>query len=121
MRTVYRTIATAIGDFVSQLKEEKIIILFKENAPDELYDYCVIHNENSLKDTVESGDILIIDGEEYLITAVGKDAVENLSNLGHVTLRFDGKNKAELPGTIHVEGKKIKDINIGTEIKIVRR
>ncbi|GMG95434.1 PTS glucitol/sorbitol transporter subunit IIA [Tepidimicrobium xylanilyticum] len=120
MRTVYSTIATGVGNLVSELMKDKILILFKDNAPDALFDYCVFHNENSLKDNIVSGDILIIGNEEYIITAVGKDAVENLDNLGHVTFKFDGNNEAKLPGTIHVEDKMIKDINVGTEIKIVR-
>ncbi len=36
----------------------------------------------------------------YPVTAVGSVAEDNLRELGHVTLRFDGLSEAEFPGTV---------------------
>lgn len=121
MKTIYHTTVTNIGDLFNAFIDEKILIMFKDNAPEELLDYCIIHNENSLKEDIKPGDILIIDDEEYLITAVGGDAIENLYNLGHVTLKFDGNDKAKLSGTIHVEDKEIKTIEVGSTMSIIRK
>ncbi|MCF6466181.1 PTS glucitol/sorbitol transporter subunit IIA [Clostridium sp. Cult2] len=121
MKTIYHTLVTKVGDLFNAFIDEKILIMFKDNAPEELLDYCILHNENSRKDDIKPGDILVIEEEEYLITAVGRDAIENLDNLGHITLKFDGNNEAKLPGTIHVENKAIKDIDVGATIKVIRR
>ncbi len=40
----------------------------------------------------------------YAVTAVGDVAEQNLRELGHITLRFDGQPQAEYPGTVHVVG-----------------
>ncbi|ENE2466779.1 PTS glucitol/sorbitol transporter subunit IIA, partial [Escherichia coli] len=37
--------------------------------------------------------------------------------LGHVTLRFDGLNEAEFPGTVHVAGPVPDDIAPGSVLK----
>ncbi len=40
--------------------------------------------------------------QRYAVTAVGDVAEQNLRELGHITLRFDGQPQAEYPGTVHV-------------------
>lgn len=121
MKTIYHTIVTNIGDLFNAFVDDKILIMFKDNAPEELLDYCVLHNKNSLNGDILAGDILVIGSEEYLITAVGEDAVENLDNLGHITIKFDGSNAAKLPGTIYVQDKTIPSVEVGTEIKVIRK
>ena len=121
MKIIYQTKVTDVGDLFNAFIDEKILIMFKDNAPEELLDYCIMHNESSLKEDIKPGDILAIGNEQYLITAVGEDAMENLDNLGHITIKFDGKNEAKLPGTIHVEGKAIVNVEVGTIIKVIRR
>lgn len=121
MKIIYHTIVTNVGCSFNAFIDEKILIMFKDNAPDELLEYCILHEKNSRRDDIKSGDILVIGDKEYLITAVGEDVIENLDNLGHVTLRFDGSREAKLPGTIHVEGKIIGDIEVGTDIKVIRK
>ncbi|WP_320372662.1 PTS glucitol/sorbitol transporter subunit IIA, partial [Escherichia coli] len=49
--------------------------------------------------------------------AVGSVAEDNLRELGHVTLRFDGLNEAEFPGTVHVAGPVPDDIAPGSVLK----
>ncbi len=121
MKIIYHTIVTNVGDLFNAFIEQKILIMFKNDAPEELIEYCILHTKNSRNDNIKPGDILVIGDEEYRITAVGKDAIENLDNLGHITLKFDGKDDAKLPGTIHVEDKIITNIEMGTTIKIIRR
>lgn len=53
----------------------------------------------------------------YPVTAVGSVAEDNLRELGHVTLRFDGLNEAEFPGTVHVAGPVPDDIAPGSVLK----
>jgi PTS system glucitol/sorbitol-specific IIA component len=120
MQKIYETVVTKLGPLVDAFYGEKMVILFKDNAPDELADYCVLHNLNDLMDKILVGDILKIDNVEYKITSVGGEVYKNLKDLGHICIRFDGSASAELPGSLYVEDKEIKEFNVKTRIEIVR-
>ena len=120
MKTIYNTEVTKLGEMVEEFYGEKMIILFKDNAPDELADYCVLHGKNELTEEIKTGDIFKIDGEEYKVTAVGDEVHKNLGDLGHICVRFDGSTNAELPGSLYLENKDIKAIKEGTVLEIVR-
>lgn len=121
MNLVYNTKVTNIGPLVEGFYPEKMIILFKENAPEELAEYCVMHDVNDLKGEIKTGHILKIDGSEYKITAVGDVVNKNLKNLGHICLKFDGSTKAALEGTLYLEDKTIKEVSLGSEIEIFQQ
>jgi PTS system glucitol/sorbitol-specific IIA component len=53
------------------------------------------------------------------VTAVGDVAEQNLRELGHITLRFDGHREAEYPGTVHVAGPVPEAIAPGCTLKFV--
>ena len=55
----------------------------------------------------------------YAVTAVGDVAEQNLRELGHITLRFDGHREAEFPGTVHVAGPVPDAIAPGCVLKFV--
>ncbi|AGK52383.1 PTS system glucitol/sorbitol-specific transporter subunit IIA [Bacillus sp. 1NLA3E] len=61
----------------------------------------------------------MIDNEKFDITPVGDLVQRNLTTLGHITVRFDGSTKPELPGTLYLEDKEIPSIDLGTVLKIV--
>ncbi|AJA48941.1 PTS system, glucitol/sorbitol-specific, IIA component [Clostridium pasteurianum DSM 525 = ATCC 6013] len=119
MSLVYNTKVTSIGPLVEGFYPEKMIILFKDNAPDELADYCVMHSINDLKEDIKEGYTLKIDGIDYKITAVGDVVNKNLRDLGHICLKFDGSTKAALEGTLYLEDKEIKEVSLGSEIQIL--
>ena len=121
MPTVYETNVTKIGPLVPEFYGEKMIILFKEGAPEELTEYCVLHGKNDLKGEVRVGDILKIDDKEYKITAVGSAVNPNLQDLGHITLKFNGASEADLPGTLVMEDISINEIAEGSTISIIRK
>ena len=60
MKKIYSTIVKDLGPMAEDFIGEKMIILFNENAPAELAEFCVLHTGNELTDTVEVGDILKI-------------------------------------------------------------
>ena len=89
-----------------------MLILFNENAPQELREYCVLHRGNKLEDIVEPGDIFY----------VGSQVQKTLRDLGHITLRFNGNKEGEnLEGSLYLEDKEIGDIAPGEEIAIYKR
>ena len=53
------------------------------------------------------------------MTAVGEVAEQNLRELGHITLRFDGHREAEFPGTVQVAGPVPDAIATGCVLKFV--
>lgn len=119
MKLIYSTVVSGIGKMAEAFYEEKLIILFQDNAPDELADYCVLHAGNAVSDAIRMGDVLVIGGEEYEITYVGDVVQENLKQLGHITLRFDGKTEG-LEGSLCLEEKELPVICIGDSISIYR-
>jgi len=53
------------------------------------------------------------------VTAVGDVAEQNLRELGHITLRFDGQPQAEYPGTVHVVGPVPQAVTPGCTLKFI--
>lgn len=116
--SVFETTVKAIGKEAELFKEEKMVILFGENAPDSLADYCYNIEMKASTEEIKIGMLLSFDDSEYSITAVGKVVRKNLDDLGHITIKFDGSKEAELPGTLYVEAKKLPEIAVGTKVKI---
>lgn len=120
MNMVYKTQITDIGKLAKNFLENNMFIIFKNNAPKELIDYCYVHSENNLMEDIKVDDTLYIDDVKYNITAVGDAVNNNLRYLGHITLKFSGDKNALLPGTLFLENKKIVPPHNGTIIKIIR-
>ena len=121
-KTIYNTKVTTLGgqveDFISAAK---MIILFEESlALPELRDCCVMHVGNQVEDTIKVGDIFKIGEEPFEILAVGSEVQTNLTNLGHITIKFDGGKGEVLEGSLHVEEAPIPEIAANTEISIER-
>lgn len=122
MKTIYTTTVTKIGPLAEGFLGEKMIVLFNDNAPDELAEFCVIHKGNELVDTICEGDILKINGQEYPIIKFGEVVQDNLGNLGHITIKFDGAKTDEiLEGSLHVEEKEAQLPDVGSTIEIIRK
>lgn len=120
MKVIYQTVITKIGDFARDALEEKMLITFKQGAPEDLEDYCFIHRHDELKSTLQIGDRLKIGSQDYKITSVGGVASFNLKELGHITLRFDSATIPEYPGTVHLDGDIPAEIDINTVLTIYR-
>lgn len=119
MTTIFKTKVINIGNEAAMFREEKMIIFFGENAPESLADYCYNIKVNSVAKEIESGMLLNINGETYTITAVGNVVRKNLTELGHISIKFDGSTEASLPGTLYVENNELPEIEIDSEISIV--
>lgn len=118
MTVKYETVVNGIGSMVDEIKSENMLILFGEGAPMELADFSLSINVNPIEETFSVGDTLILNGEKYKITAIGEAVEKNLTQLGHITLNFNGMTEAELPGTLYLEPKDIIDIKNHMSIKV---
>ena len=114
----YNATITQIGPLVKEFIEAGILVFFGEDAPPELVEFSIIHDGKHLEKDLAPGDVIHIDDEQYKVLAVGDVANQNFSNLGHLIMKFNGKEKPELPGDICVEEKPIPGIDIGTKILI---
>ncbi len=121
-KKIYSTKVVSLGGEVGTfIAAAKMIILFEESlALPELRDMCVMHTGNQVDGTIQVGDILRIGEEQFNILKVGSEVQTNLTNLGHITLKFDGGKEDLLEGSIHLEEKEIPEVTSGTEISIIR-
>ena len=115
--SVYRTTVQSAGSSVDAFGGE-MMILFGENAPDTLKDFCSGIDVVPIEKKIETGMSISYDGVPYKILAVGDLAERNLVSLGHLTVNFTGTPDECLPGAIVVEKKDSTDMKIGTVIEI---
>jgi PTS system glucitol/sorbitol-specific IIA component len=118
--TIYKTQVTAIGDLVPTFREAGMLVFFGANAPEELHDFCILHEVTHKEDVLRPGDVVTIGETSMTILAVGDVASDNLMNLGHLNLKANGLSHAELPGDVNIEQQELPEVEIGTTISITR-
>jgi PTS system glucitol/sorbitol-specific IIA component len=99
-RVRYSTTITKVGSLVPEFADQGMLIFFGSNAPAELHDMSVLHEPDITVGGLEVGDVVVLDDIEFPISAVGAVANENLVNLGHVDLKFNGETTPPLPGDV---------------------
>lgn len=96
----------------------KMLILFGNEAPDTLKDFCYGVDVNKTTETLAAGQTISFGDNAYTITNVGNMAERNLNALGHLTVLFNAADEEMLPGAIIVKGDEVPEINIGDKIVI---
>lgn len=114
----FSTSVKDIGASAKDFESENMMILFGDDAPEGLKDYCYNIQVSDLEKSMEVGDTITFDAIKYTLTAVGSEANTTFKNLGHMTVKFDSSEAADLTGTIHVEAKDYPKIQIGTTITL---
>ena len=117
MTMLYRTQVTHIGEYAADALNDNMMILFNDNAPADVADYCFIHPAAELTGEIKAGGQFVLGASRYPITAVGDVVNQTRAELGHITIRFDGGKVAEYPGTVHVEGICPDELVLGTEMR----
>lgn len=122
MRTVYESTFIAVGLYAQESLDDNFIITFGEGASSEVAEYCFIHriDVNHAGD-FGAGSVMTIGQHNYPVTAAGSVAYQNLRELGHITVRFDGADRAEFPGTVHVAGRAPVSIEPGQTFRLVSK
>jgi PTS system glucitol/sorbitol-specific IIA component len=116
---MYHTTITEIGILASEALADGMLIIFDNNAPSDVGEYCFLHPHSELKGEIKPGMTCRLNGIEYPITAVGEVVNTNLSQLGHITIQFNGAELAELPGTVHARGVMPAEIAVGSELSFI--
>lgn len=122
---VYSTTVTAVGELVSDFREQGILVFFGEGAPLELHEFSVLHKVEISQRAPEVGDLIRINSEdfseEFQVLAVGTVASDNLLNLGHLDLKANGLSEAELPGDVNVEARPLPMIKVGDKLEVIAK
>ena len=114
---IYDNVVKAKGALANEFGD-KMIILFGDNAPEMLKDYCYSIDIKKTNSKIAVGQHIVIANEQFKILGVGSVAEKNLVDLGHLTIHFSGDLTNLLPGAIVVEDKSCPKIEIGTKISI---
>ena len=119
MKKIFEAKVIQVGpEAQNMIQDANMLILFGEEAPVDLAEYCFKIDNKDLLGSIQKGGKLVVDSEEYLITAVGNVVEKNLTGLGHITISFDASEEGSLPGTLHVAAEKEVVIVQGTTIQI---
>lgn len=106
-----------VGALVPDFKEENLVVLFDETAPEELRDISVIHRfEKQPTNAFQEGKKLLFGDKEYTIQKVGEDANQNFESLGHISIYFKEEVDELLPGAVLVSPSEFPELNVGDSI-----
>lgn len=119
MHTIFHTTITQIGGCARDALLDNMLITFSEGAPADIEEFCFIHRHGATAGELQVGGVMELAQQRYAITAVGSVATQNLRELGHITVRFDGEAEAEFPGSIHVSGPTPTDIPLGSTLSFI--
>jgi len=114
--SLYSVEIIKVGECAAEALSDDMLIMFNESAPADAAEYCFIHNHDTLRGEIVVGGHLVIDEITYPITAVGDAVNQNLGNLGHITLRFDGAVSADFVGSLHLAGVQPSAVAAGSTI-----
>ncbi|EAO4574718.1 PTS sorbitol transporter [Salmonella enterica] len=103
---IYNARIVRTGPFVADGLADNMLITFDAAGPADCLDYALVLSSVFKHPTLQilPGDRLQVAGEEYLITAIGREAQHNLYELGHLTLFFDASLFARHAGCLHLSG-----------------
>lgn len=97
-----------------------LLIFYGESAPNELKEYCLLLPRHHLEEKICPSDYFCIDNQKYKITAVGNKASEQLRDIGHLTVYFDGAKEPTQSGAIYVERSDYPFFDNGSVIEFKR-
>lgn len=119
-REVYATEVVAVGELVGQFVESGVLVLFGEQAPEELHEFSVLHRPVVMLEGPQAGDVVVLGDTEIPVLAVGHVVSANLLQIGHMDLKADGRSDPAMPGDVCVPQGALPDIAVGQSIRILR-
>ena len=109
---------TGVGQLAEEFTAAGIWVFFRDDAPEELTEFALLHRAPAPRTPLAAGDVLEIDGERFTIQAVGEVANDNVRELGHLVLKANGLTDPELPGDVCVEARPLPEPAVGMRIRI---
>ena len=80
MAVIYNNKVKSKGALVDSFEGESMFILFGDNAPDTLKDFCYGIDVKNATEEIKPGQFVVIDGAKFKITALGDIAQRNLES-----------------------------------------
>lgn len=118
-KTKYKTTVLYLGELAGEFIDEKIVVFFGKEAPEELHEHAVVHEEaTGLDGEIVVGDSVVIDGASFPVLAVGAVANKNLSSMGHLVLKFNGLEEPEMEGDVCLPDVELPTIQAGSVVEI---
>jgi glucitol/sorbitol PTS system EIIA component len=114
----YQSTVTGVGELAGEFFAEGIIVLFGDDAPEELREIAVVHAPRITDGGLRPGDRIVLGAESLTVTAVGPVADENLVELGHLVVKRNGADTHAQPGDVCCDEGVIPDLAAGDEIRI---
>jgi PTS system glucitol/sorbitol-specific IIA component len=115
---IYEISITAIGPLVEEFTEAGVWVFFRDDAPEELAEFALLHQSEAPLEPIAAGQVIEIDGQHYAVTAVGDVANKNIRDLGHLVLKANGATEVELPGEVCIEARPLPQPAIGTMLRV---
>ena len=110
----YKAAVQSVGELTGEFIAEGILVFFAAGAPEELQETALVHDcSDEPAAPVEVGDRIRLDRHSFPVLAVGRLANENLKNLGHLVLKFNGLTEAEMDGDITLPAVPVPDLGVG--------
>ena len=109
----YEVVVTSIGEMAQELLDANgDLIIFDKCPLDGLEEISIMHTTGEIKKAIVIGDTVTFGKKQYVITAIGNEALRTLQELGHCTFKFNATNTVELPGHIELRGEGWPDLNL---------
>lgn len=115
----YEATVSSVGGMAAAFAAEGMLVFFGPSAPEELHEFAIITDLGRLNGRVEAGDLLLVADQSSLVVGVGAVANDNIANLGHLVVKFNGLAETELPGDVSVVAGAAPDVEPGVRIAIV--
>ena len=121
MKKIFETKVIQVGsEAQNMIQDANMLILFGEEAPEDLSEYCFkIDNKNLLGSILEGGK-LVVDNQEYSISSAGNVVEKKFNWTGTYHDFFDGSKEGSLPGTLHVVADQAVVIDKDSTIQILK-
>jgi PTS system glucitol/sorbitol-specific IIA component len=114
------SVVSSIGPMALDFEEDKVLIFFGPQAPDELREVAIIHEVvKSDITSITAGQHFHIDDQEYQVVSVGTEACHNLLELGHISVYFSEPPADILPGSIYVSPSVFPKISVRSKIQFL--
>jgi PTS system glucitol/sorbitol-specific IIA component len=118
----FEATVTAVGPQVAGFLDAGLLVLFGSHAPVELHAMSVLHEASNAPDhgaVPQRGDVIEIGSHRLEVLAVGDAVARNFIELGHASLKADGRTEPALPGDICVPEGSLPLPQPGDVIRIV--
>jgi PTS system glucitol/sorbitol-specific IIA component len=118
----FESTVVAVGPEVAAFVDAGLLVLFGTQAPAELHGISVLHEPAhpiGAGSGPQRGDVIEIGGHPLEVIAVGEAVAANFVELGHASIKADGRTEPALPGDICVPEGPLPLPRAGDRIQIL--